>query len=295
MQLTPRQLDAFRSVMLSGSMTSAARLMRVSQPAISRLIRDLETDLRLKLFERSGNRVVPSQEAIIIFNEVTRFYTGMDRIMKVAEEVRQSRLGQLRVASFNALSMSFMSDVITSFLANRSDVSIYLETESSRMVLELVALQHFDIGIAQISGEYPNVSIHPLPLLAAECVVPEGHPLAAAESVTAADLEGLNFIALGKGSPLRMQIDAALAGAGVTVHRQIETSLAASACDLVAKKLGVSIIDPFTIEFYGNKGIVRKPFTPFIPYEGAIIRPIGKPVTLIVDQFLKTLQSRFEQ
>nr|WP_233278980.1 LysR family transcriptional regulator [Agrobacterium radiobacter] len=69
-----RQLEAFRAVMLTGGMTSAANLVRITQPAISRLIRDLEEEIGISLFERTGNRLRPTREAGILFKEVSRHF-----------------------------------------------------------------------------------------------------------------------------------------------------------------------------------------------------------------------------
>lgn len=291
--LQARQLDAFRAVMLTGGMTSAADMIHISQPAVSRLIGSLEEHIGFLLFERVGNRLKPTAEAIILFQEVSRYYDGVDRIAKVAEDLRASRMGSLRIASYNALSLSFMSDVLQKFLADRPEVSVYLETEASRTILELVSLHHYDIGIVQISGDYPGLDIEPLPTLHAECIVPASHPLAQKEAIEAADLEGELFISLGKNSPLRIQTDAMFAASGVRCIRRIEASLAASACDLVSKGLGISLIDPFTASFYGGRNICRKPFTPAVPYHFAIALPSGKIPTILVNEFRTALRTAF--
>lgn len=71
MELNPRQLDAFRKVMLTGSMTVAAERLQVSQPAVSRLIKDLEKTIGIRLFRREGNRLIPGAEAQVLFGRST--------------------------------------------------------------------------------------------------------------------------------------------------------------------------------------------------------------------------------
>src|SRR5258708_23285223 len=65
--LNPRQVEAFRAVMTTGSVTSAATMMHVTQPAVSRLIRDLEFTLKLALFERRGHPLRPTPHAPPLF------------------------------------------------------------------------------------------------------------------------------------------------------------------------------------------------------------------------------------
>src|SRR5476649_2047572 len=85
MQLNPRQLEAFRKVMVTGSMTIAAEMLKISQPAVSRLIKDFEQTLQVRLFRREGNRLIPGAEARRLFSEVDRFYQGIERVERVAQ------------------------------------------------------------------------------------------------------------------------------------------------------------------------------------------------------------------
>ena len=71
-RINPRQVEAFRAVMLTGSVTAAANLMAVTQPAVSRLLRDLQELLRLQLFEKRGTGLVPTAAAMALFTEVER-------------------------------------------------------------------------------------------------------------------------------------------------------------------------------------------------------------------------------
>src|SRR5207237_10481954 len=94
--LNPRQVEAFRAVMTTGSVTSAATTMHVTQPAVSRLIRDLEVALKLALFERRGNRLAPTAEAGHLFAERARTFVGLSRMSQLAGEWRARRAGAVR-------------------------------------------------------------------------------------------------------------------------------------------------------------------------------------------------------
>ncbi|MCW8281536.1 LysR family transcriptional regulator [Agrobacterium sp. InxBP2] len=288
--LQSRQLEVFRAVMLTGGMTSASETVRISQPAISRLIRDLEDELGFKLFERFGNRLRPTSEAVILYKEVSLHFHGIDRIGKVANDLRNSQLGSVRIACYTALAMSFMSEVIQTFVASRPDVSIYLHDDSSRTVLELVALHHFDLGIAFTTGDYPGLLIEPLPRFCAECILPISHPLSKKETIVPNDLNGETLISLGVNSLLRMQLDSVLAANEVACKRRIESTLALSVCDMVSRGLGVGLVDPFTESFYSNRSLCRRPFVPAVPYDFALALPGGKTPPRIVDEFCGVLR-----
>src|SRR5690606_21699487 len=117
-------------------------------------------------------------------------------------------MGSLRVACYTAPALSFMSGVIQTFIADRPDVSVYLDTVPSQTVLELVSLQHYDLGISILASDYPGLTVVPVPSFRAVCLLPPGHRLEEKETVPATDLEGESLICLSPVSLLRMQTDA---------------------------------------------------------------------------------------
>src|SRR5689334_15875028 len=95
MRINHRQIEAFRAVFQTGSMTAAGALIGVTQPAISRLIRDLEGEIGWNLFDRSSGKLIPTPDAIALFREVQRSYHGLDRVADAA-----AQLGRRRSRSF---------------------------------------------------------------------------------------------------------------------------------------------------------------------------------------------------
>jgi DNA-binding transcriptional LysR family regulator len=83
-----RQLEAFRAVMIARSTTGAAELLDVSQPAVSRLIVQLEASLELTLFDRSSGRLAPTPEALLLHEEVERTVVSVDKIRELAREIK---------------------------------------------------------------------------------------------------------------------------------------------------------------------------------------------------------------
>ena len=101
--MTHRQVEAFRAVMLTGRVTAAAEMLRIAQPAVTRLIHDMQTATRLRLFERKGSRLLPTSEANSLYMEVERSFVGLDRILQTAHDLQLHRVGTLRIACLPAL------------------------------------------------------------------------------------------------------------------------------------------------------------------------------------------------
>ena len=83
-----RQVEAFRTVMMRGSMTVAAQEMRTSQPSISRLIAELEASIGLTLFERRAGRIRPTPEGLSFYREVERSFLGLENLAHAARDIR---------------------------------------------------------------------------------------------------------------------------------------------------------------------------------------------------------------
>ena len=97
-----RQLEAFSAVMKSGSITQAAQAMHLSQPAVSKLIADLEHQIGFKLFARSkGSHLTPTPEAGYFFHEVERSFIGVNALKRLARDISNLGTGQVQIASAN--------------------------------------------------------------------------------------------------------------------------------------------------------------------------------------------------
>lgn len=294
MQLNPRQIEAFRAVMLTGSMTNAAELLRITQPAVSRLIRDFEIQLQLKLFRRDGNRLTPSQEGTILFAEVDRFYNGIDRIAKIAAELRHTKVGSLRIACMGALSLSCVTEAIRRFQVDKPAVNVLLENLDSLSILNLVAGRHFDLGFAQAKGDYPGVDLTPLPPVEAVCVVPPDFPIVSKAWIAPEDLRSLPFVSLGRNSPLRLKIDQLFEDMAIPRQMVIESSLAASVVGLVAAGLGVSIVDPFTATTLSGGQYVMRRFKPRLTFDVMIVTPSRHQNSKLCGEFSAIMRTLFK-
>ncbi|KRE06248.1 hypothetical protein ASE61_25065 [Bosea sp. Root670] len=295
MQLNPRQIEAFRTVMLTGSMTAAAERLKVTQPAVSRLIRDLEAELDLRLFRREGNRLVPNHEATILFADVDRFYVGLDRVAKTANELRHANVGALRIASIGALSLSCITHAISILHTAHPAVDISLESLNTPQTLDLVAGRHFDIGFAQAVAEFPGVRLTQMPSVETVCVMPSTYPIASRDFIEPRDLEGLPFISLGRNNPQRLKIDQLFDDLNVRRQMLLETSLAASAIGLVESGLGVSIVDPFTATYLSGRNVVTRPFKSNFCFDIVAVQPIHHQQSKLCKEFIQIMIDLFKK
>ncbi|MBB1191814.1 LysR family transcriptional regulator, partial [Klebsiella pneumoniae] len=110
-----REIQVFRAVMQAGTTSKAATLLGISQPAVSQAIRKLETSSELRLFERVRGRLVPTQEAGALMEEVDRCFAGFELIEHRIRSLKSFGVGRLAVGSLPALGTGFMPRAIAAF------------------------------------------------------------------------------------------------------------------------------------------------------------------------------------
>ncbi len=193
--LNPRQIEAFRMVMLRGSITAAAQMLNVSQPAVSRLIRDLEVRTGLSLFERHGNHLLPTPDASQFLAEVERYALGLQALTTYAHELASLKRGSLRIIAMPALAMGFLPRFVASFIEGRNLSRVYLHGTPSHLVIDAISAGQADVGFAAAPSERPGLVIEPLDAHVV-VVMQRRHPLAKQRSVRTKDLKGEKLIAL---------------------------------------------------------------------------------------------------
>ncbi|WP_442487415.1 LysR substrate-binding domain-containing protein [Halomonas litopenaei] len=289
-----RQVEAFRAVMVQKTITRAAQTLFVSQPAVSRLIADLERRVGFSLFKRHKGRLIPTPEALALYEEVERAFVGLDKITDSAREIREFRTGRLFLSCMPALALSLLPQLVNEFSSRHPGITVSLQAHSSQRVLEWVATQQCDAGLIGMSIEDPAVSLVPLVNKPLRLVMPPSHRLAAKTEIHVHDLEGEPFVSLGQVQDVRPIIDKVFQDAQVRRHMRIETQLSSVACELVLSGAGVSLIDPATAKSYDHRGLVSRPFLPEIPFQYSAVLPAFRPVSRLVEEFLGEVQRRLE-
>lgn len=285
-----RQVEVFKAVMETGTVTGAARRLYVSQPAASKLLAQLERDLGFRAFERIKGRLVPTAEARALYGQVERAYTGMDYLKRYARDLREMRRGHLVIAVMPALSPHWMPSVVARFLREHPGITVSLHVRTSAKVLEWVAGQQVDVGIAMLAMDDPLVQNETLWECEAVCVLPPGHRLGGRDVIQATDLADEPFVSLGSVDHSRQIIDRVMERCGVRRRLEVDTVLSATACALVAEGLGVSIVDLMTARDYERHGVLVRLFRPRIAFPVRLLRPLHRAHSVVADSFIEHLK-----
>lgn len=285
-----RQLEALMAVIEGGTVSRAAEIMRISQPAASKLIRDLEADTGLELFERESGRLVPTGRGMRLYEEVQRIFGGVHQLTRAVEAIRREERGHLVIGAMPALSGMFLSRVLAGFLTRYPDVFISVETRSSQFLSEAVLLRRLDLALVVNSHEHPSVMVEHLQAPPMVVIMPHGHRLSEKSEITPEDLKDEPFIALGDSSRTRNLVDAAFRRYNLQPKVVIESTTINNVGELVAAGLGLTIADPLSLEFAANR-VTARPFRPTQIYDYHIIRPVRARNSSLVSAFVEEVHA----
>jgi len=236
---------------------------------------------------------VITPEGTSFYEEVRRSYLGLDRLAQAAQEIRELRRVHLRIASLPALSYGMVPSAIKVFLDRNPTMKITFEAHMSQHVVESVANQRVDIGIAQVAPEYPGLRVHSSFRSDCVCVMPIGHPYCDKEAIRIADLQTQPFVALPPHTMVGRQFD------GIAINDQpivprMETLGTSAACAMVAEGIGLAIVDPFSASFACGR-LVQKPFLPTINFGFRLVYPDNRVLSNAARSILDELADAFER
>ena len=221
-----KQLRAFREVMLTGSISEAARNLYRTQPAISSSIANLEEDLECELFSRRGGRLHPVPEAHYLFEESSELLNRLDTVERNMKSLRDLEQGEIRLVSMPGPSVFMLPAVISRFVEGRNDVKVTLTTRSSPQVQHLLSTQQYDVGLADM-GSMTGTDLNLVNSEAFDfeclCAMRADDPLASKPVVTPQDLDGKPMGTLYEDHPIAVQLQEAFAEIDAYLNIRIRT------------------------------------------------------------------------
>lgn len=290
MRFNLRQIEVFRAVMVTGSISGAARLLSVSQPAISRLLAYTEDRLGLTLFERVKGRVHPTPEARRLFSEVDQVHQGVLRVNELAQELRERGTGALHVVASPSVGQALVPEAIGRFRERFTDVRVELEILTIHDLIARVGGNRVDLGVSVLPVDEPTISCVPIMEGELRVICPRDHPLAALSVVKPTDLAPFPLIGYGPQTPYGLQVERAL---GVGIHQiRINTIVRFTpiACAMVQAGAGVAVVDEFVLRGATWPSIVSRPLEPHTPMRAHLLTSRLEPLSRMAQAFVAMMR-----
>lgn len=294
-----RHIEVFNAVMLTGSVSAAARMINVTQPAVSRTLQHAELQLGFALFQRVGGRLRPTVEAQTLYPHVERLFTQLDEVQRLSANLRAGRSqGELRVLTVLALSYEVLPRAMRLFRQKHPTLVVHHQALHSPQIVSSLVLQEADVGFVFSAAPHPALSTEVLGQRPVVCVAPKGLlPARVLRSgqVTLAQLAGLPLVALDAQDPLGMLLAHAVrdSGSGLDVVMTVQTYHVALA--LAQHGVGVALVDGCTAASADPARVDVLPLAPGIEVPVQALRPNARPHSQTVRQFTRCLQQALQE
>lgn len=281
-----RHLEVFHAIMDSTSLTEAAHKLNVSQPAVSLMLKHMESRLGIELFKRIGGRLHPTPEAEILFGEVDNVFKHVVRVRRLAATLRDTRAGMLTIVASPTLADALLPIAVTRFQVDRPLVTLQIRSLPTMLVVERVAGREFDLGV--VYGLIPDTSgtqAVPVGRTRVSCIMHPESPLASLDIIRPADLEGYNIVSYGVETPIGQLIDRCFREANASLSVKVEVSNSQTACFIAHQGSAVALIDHMMPLSGAFPSLVIRPFEPAIEIDVSVLFPSNRPRSRLATTF----------
>ncbi|MDG1721843.1 MAG: LysR family transcriptional regulator [SAR86 cluster bacterium] len=291
-----RHIEVFYSVFIHGSVTKAAHDLNVTQPSISKILSQSESDLGIKLFERLNKKMIPTQEAKILFPYAQKIHNNLSNFKKVSSNLVEKPQGDLNIAATHALGIDYLPEAISKFSALNSKATFETVTLHYEEIIKQVLELKVDVGI--VYDPVPHDDLINQPIINGKFVViaPQSFFPNKTE-VNIDDIKTQPFIKItdkvGPRGPLGSKLEEYLLKNSLNLNPTFNTETYQVALALVSKGMGITITDKISAESSSHPNIKILELKPDLEFSLEIVYSKSNPLSLINKSFISFL-SNFE-
>lgn len=290
MLLNLRQIEVFRAIMITGSISKAADLLNVSQPAISRLLAYVESRVGLVLFERIKGRLYPTPEARRLYQEVEHVHQGVQRVNEVARDLIERRQGSLHITVSPSLGQTLIPMAVARFRALFKDVKVYVRTSIAADLVQALLTQQAEVGVAIVPLTHPSLHAEAIYENQLVAVLPASHSLADKETLHTSDLEGVDLIGYGSDTPYGQEVQKLFGNRVGIPEMAVEVRLTHIACAMVQAGAGIAIVDELAVTGRVWPDVVVRPILPRTTMSLHLLYSNAAPVSQSAKDFMEILK-----
>ena len=299
-----RHIEVFNAVMLTGSVSGAARLINVTQPAVSRILQHAELQLGFALFQRAKGRLLPTPEALSLYPHIERLFAQLDDVQRLAANLKAGDSAkELRILTVLALSYEILPHAIKLFRVKHPDVSISIKALHSPQIVAALVLQEADVGFLFSPAVHSALAQEHLADGRMVCIAPKGMLVSRflkRGNITLTELakvKDVPVIGLDALDPVGRVLSQASREAGISLKFNITVQTYHSALALAHHGLGVALIDSCTAASADKSLVDVLDLEPLLPVPIKALLPAGKPGSVVVRAFVKCFEQslKFKQ
>ncbi|MCW7966948.1 LysR family transcriptional regulator [Vibrio parahaemolyticus] len=288
-----RQLEVFYAIMQAGTVSGAARLLRVSQPNVTRVLAHTEQQLGFALFERVKGRLVPTQEAKALLPEAEKVYQQLGQFRSLTNKVKQGTQ-HLRIGAPPVLAAHLLAPTVA-LLSKEHGISFELLTANRDELCSGLLKHELDVAIAFGEETPPALMGHVLLKENLALIAPKSAAIPAEKTVILEELisHDLPIIGLDSRDPLGLLLHQTLSARDEHYQHAITVRSYSAAAELVKHQAGFAIVDPWTAKQYRQDDAVSvHALEPNMSFSVSILFAEHTPQSIATKQFITALKQQ---
>lgn len=291
MNITIRQIQAFLHVANLGSFTRAAEKVHTMQPALSQQVRDLETELGIRLFDRTTRRVELTEAGAEFRNIAAKIIEDLETASRNAHDLAERKRGRVVIAAPPLLAAAVVPEAIVKFRLQYPGLAVRLVDARPDQIVELVRSGAVDCGIGTFHADEEGISYTLIDRDRLMVFYATGHPLAKRKSINWGELDGLPLVTLTRDSGIRLLVEVGYEAAQIRLVPAYEVSLISTALAMIDAGLGVAVFPTYALAAARALNISATPLEPPITREISLITRAGRTAAPATAAFARFLQN----
>lgn len=280
-------MEVFRAVMSAGGVNSAAEMLHVSPPAISKVLAQAAKASGLVLFERVKGRLIPTPEAHQLYAEIDQLWRGVEKVRDISRELAGPEHASLRLVCSASLAPYMVSRTVARLYEDIPRLQCRVQVYSPDILNQALLDRSTHLGVALLPHDHPNLATVKAYQCGLACVMREEHPLAKRKLVRPADLRGERVISSPETTPFGQTLRRAFGASAEGMHRDFQATSSTTACWFAQAGVGIAVVDQVSIAGGLLAGLAVRPFQSSEKLTVRILRNRYRPMAVAERAFVE--------
>jgi len=291
-----RHIEVFHAIYTSGSINAAAKALNVSQPSLSKTLQHAEDQLGFKLFRRVRGRLIPTEEAHVVFRESSEVYAKIETLQQACRSLRNGDAGHIRLAVLPVAGLGVAPAAIARFRRDHPDISFDIQTYHHEEALRALFDRTSEVAFVFDEGEHPRLKTLHLGKGELVLLYQRGEFPGAGERIPLAALAGRDdFIGITASGPVGDLLAKAFTRLEADVREVVSAHTFYVAAGLVREGVGVAIVDELTARAMAGDKLEFRKLEPAVKFDICAVHLEDRPPSHLLQKFISEMKAAFER
>lgn len=288
-----QQLRYYVEIVDCQNFTKAAERLLVTQPMLTRVIKQLEGELGAQLIERSNKHFRVTDAGRALYQQARGFLVKYEDIGRAVEDIKKPRSGEVRLSIPGVILDVYFSRLLRQFYEEYPGIDIDIVEEGSKRTVQAVLAGRVDMGLVMMPVACDSLESHRVVQSDCRLVVAGGHKLAGKRSAGFAELRGERIITFGDTATLHDSFVRLCQQEGFTPHISYKSLMPNFIFEIVQARLASAVLPAPVFARFAPPGLVAVPFAPAMPWDVAVITRGGRYQSYAATQLMAFMREYF--